>query len=154
MHCDDQEPLTCNICGNEEPRMLRREDWDQEYLNPHALEKFGNETIDDNLCRECSFFRNLQINTDQSADYQTRSQPYLLVTGIFLSPAIWVSFALLTNRKWLMLISIIAIALSTLIVIALLLGGCRKHPALFRCCCCLKKGQSQKDDAYGWFKGI
>ena len=114
---------TCIICGNEEPLRIKRKEWKQSYLNPHALERFFDAPVDNNLCTECGYFANLEINTDHSSEFQTRWQPYLLVTGIFLSPVFWVSLALPMNYPELMLISISAIIVSSVIGLCLLVFG-------------------------------
>ena len=117
----------CIICGNEEPLEIKRSELDKEYLNPHALEKFvwykGTPVDDDLKCTECAYFANLDIDTDTDSDYQTKWQPYLVATGIFLSPSFWVMLALIQNKRVLILISIIAIIVSTVIGICLFLYG-------------------------------
>ena len=118
----------CKRCGNEEPIKIHRKEWKEgeEYLNPHALEKFVNPKDDDPqkyLCTECAYFANLDIDTDTDSDYQTKWQPYLVATGIFLSPTFWVMLALIRDYRVLMLISIIAIIVSTVLGICLFLYG-------------------------------
>ena len=116
----------CRICGNQDPKILlpkKGEDGSQ-YLNIHALEMFyGNDDDRDNLCRECSYFANLDINIEDSSEVQTRAQPYLLVTGIFLSPAFWVVLALPMDYPVMMLISAIAIMAATVVGICLCIYG-------------------------------
>merc|ERR1719238_2170627 len=84
----------CRICGNEEPTVMN-DKYGEDFLNAHALEKFFSNADDqDDLCKECAYLQNLNINIDKSDEAQTVSQPYLLVTGIFLSPAFWIIMAL------------------------------------------------------------
>ena len=129
--------------------MLRRKEWDREYLNPHVLDKFFNDNPDDGLCRlctECSYFANLDIDTDNSSEFQTIWQPYLLATGIFLSPAFWVSVALPMDLPVLMLISIIAIIVSSVIGICLFLYGYGAKTQ--------DVDQTEIKKIESWFKGI
>lgn len=75
------------------------------------------------MCRECAYFANLDINIEQDSGAQTRSQPYLLMTGIFLSPAFWVLLALPLDYPVMMLISAIAIMVATFVGICLVIYG-------------------------------
>ena len=81
----------------------------------------------DRRCRECAFFATLDINADMSDEGQTTNQYYLIATGIFLSPAFWVSIALPIDAPWLMLISIIAIIVSVVLGL-LVFARVRKKP--------------------------
>jgi len=119
------EKCICRICGNEEPKTLKiKELPDEEFLNAHALEMFfSNASTKDDLCTECSYFQNLDINIDRSNEIQTRSQPYLVVTGIFLSPAFWILLSLPLDKDWLMLLSCIAIIASSLIGLCIMCYG-------------------------------
>ena len=106
------------------------------YLNIHALEVFTNDTTDDDLCRECAYFSNLDINIDRSNEIQTESQPYLLMTGIFLSPAFWVLLALPDKYIGLMLVSAICILVATVVGI---------------CLCCYGYGLEKRDEGCMWW---
>ena len=143
---------TCIICGNKEPLELTRSEWDHSYLNPHALERFFDAPIDNNLCTECGYFANLHINTDKRSEYQTQSQPYLLVTGIFLSPAFWVSISLPLNYPELMLISIVAMIVATVIGILLLLFGYGKL-AKDKHSTATSEDRENLKKIHEWFKG-
>ena len=114
----------CVICGNEEPLLIKRAEWNGEsYLNPHALFRFFDSSLGSDLCTECGLFGNLNINTDKSSELQTQMQPYLVVTGICLSPVFWVSLALPMDYPELILISIIAMMIATVIGVCLIMYG-------------------------------
>jgi len=114
----------CDNCGNREPSKIKIKGSGYKYVNPLALEIKKNKNIQKrHLCRECGYFKNLGINTDHGGDSQTVWQPYLLLTGIFMSPALWVSLSLPYNVPVLVLISAIAIIASTTIGICLFCHG-------------------------------
>ena len=125
---------------------MERKEWGQKYLNPHALDKFRNDIHADNLCRECAYFANLQINTDQSSEFQTRMQYFLTTTGIFLSPAFWVMLELPFDYPELIIVSMGGIYLSIAMGLFLLIRG--------KCCTKRATTGNRVTRMDGWFQGI
>ena len=105
----------CTLCGNDVPRTLKLKDpktnIKHSYLNPHAILYFEREVEEKkhkNLCPQCLYFTNLQIDTTDDDGAQTTNQYMLIVTGILLSPAFWIAIALPLSNEAFIFVSIIA----------------------------------------------
>ena len=111
----DETVYFCRNCGTFVERTLKLPDRNgekQPYLNPHAILYFSHQKGDGQredhleLCQQCLYFKNLDIDTDDDGS-QATNQGLLFLTGIFLNPAVLGAISLPFSHENFVWISII-----------------------------------------------